>query len=223
MRTIAAIVAVCICSIAASAQAALITLNNADFSGGADVEGDPLGWTTIDEELGTVDGAIYVSAQKLRFQGRPNNTYTWQAITTAEATADSYGSYDLGFLSGWMNNSDPLNNDITLRFSIWNQTDDAELGFAEYTFPVSFGSYSVGPDRDIGNQALTITYNNTAAGLVGDEIALRITNISGQDYWDPTGYIDDITLSSIPEPSSFALAALGLVGLAGRRRRRRSR
>ena len=64
----------------------------------------------------------------------------------------------------------------------------------------------------------TINTGLTAADVtIGNAVTLSIAQTSGSPFWTA---LDNLNFDQIPEPTSFALAALGLGGLIVRRRRK---
>lgn len=185
------------------AGAVPLTLTNADFSAsGANT--NPTGWTTAEQLAGGV--SVQVStlpefANVLTFQGRSGVNNVQQNLLTTEATADTYGSYTVSFDAGWRNNT-AAPNDLGWTVSIVNVSDgDAILGSATYTLPPDLPSNQLDVYRHVGLQSLSITYDNTDPGLVGDTIALRIESNSSQNYFNPTGWIDNVTVENgTPDP-----------------------
>jgi len=201
-----------------SASAAPITLANTDFTNDAN-GANPANWTTEENIAGAigVQTSTIGSDKVLTFQARLTGNYIQQSFLTSEATAENFGEYTVEFESGWRNNTIG-DKDLNLRVSIWNVTDGVELGFASYTFPPNDPSNLQDNYRKIGDQSLTVTYDNTAVGLVDDTIALRIASNSTQNWWDPTGWIDDIAVTSVPEPATMSLLALGGIAMLRRRK-----
>ena len=102
--------------------------------------------------------------------------------------------------------------------AIFNLADEAALNYdasqADLLFQVFDGSLA---DVDIGG--LTWVQDTGLGGMAGDVVDLGV----GDFFLNLDGTAGVSTLSAaIPEPSTFVLAALGLLGLGwvGRRRRR---
>lgn len=74
---------------------------------------------------------------------------------------------------------------------------------------------------------VTYSPNPAHSGLAGQPLQIRLAALENPADHSLTGWVafDDVTLdkSVIPEPSSFVLAALGLLGLMGLRRQRNRR
>lgn len=86
--------------------------------------------------------------------------------------------------------------------------------------PFQIGAVLSGTSLDVKINGLTIqtfTLTNTG-GLTGNYFALIKNNLGGGGN-SPTGAFDNLTISNIPEPSTFTLLAISLVAFAGRRRR----
>ncbi len=186
------------------ASAAPITLLNPDFQGSGNGS-NPADWTTVEGAAGHIyiyasGGGIPASTNVLAFHARPGNSIQ-QGFLTSEATADSFGTYTVSFDSGWRNNT-AAPNDLSLEVALVNLTDDTVLASDTYTFPPdtpsnAFDSYRV---IEVGNR-LTLSYDNTDLGLVGDEIGIRFTTVTTQDTFNPTAWIDNITVDSgAPDP-----------------------
>jgi len=221
-----AVVAMALALTATSVNAATIVLTNADFNTGNMAV--PTGWTDVngsgtnDNYQQTISGLTSGTLN----QKSGGTNYVQQGFNSSNegaVDASTFGVYSLNFDYGYRRDG-ATNGDIPLRFALWNTTDATELAFAVHTIP---------DPGSTGTNSLTagsvdLNYDNTAAGLVGDAIALRITNthadLGSGNSWQATGMVDNLVLTGIPEPSSFALAALALLALlaCGRRRRRYS-
>lgn len=208
--------------LAASAAAATITVTNGNFqSSGHNT--NPTGWTVND----TTNDSVYVWANG--FGGLPAGTnvaaikandgaYLQQAFNTADATAGSYNSYTVGFDYGWRSNSAPVPT-VEFIFHIWNFTDNISIASQTRTFTSPTTQNNV--YRVLGtDQTVTITYDNTLPGLTGDTIGLRVemNTTAAANAIDPTAWIDNVSITAVPEPAAALLGGLGLLGLLRRRR-----
>lgn len=212
---------------AGQAAAAPLTLTNADFQTGV-MDAVPTGWTSGGVAPGNVviystGGGIPSGTQVLAVK-RPGN-WVQQSFLTSEATAETYNEFTITFDSGWRNNNAGAAGNLDLFFQIVNVTEletsaNFVLAEAEYDFPLTTPSVASNVYRVIqtGN-TLTLTYDNTLPSLVGDKIALRlITSSDTFSSFDPTGWIDNVSVEAVPEPGSLALLGLGSLLIARRRR-----
>ena len=94
--------------------------------------------------------------------------------------------------------------------------------------PNHLATYTLGIER-IGN-ARARYFVNDANGLLGETtLSFAATPddlfISLENYWNSDAFYDNVTINGggvpVPEPSTYAMAALGLVGLVGCARKRR--
>lgn len=182
------------------AMAEPITLVNADFES-ADAGLNPIGWTMNEAHVGAfyAEAGAWAPTTPLNMQDRAAS-YAEQAFLTTEATADSFEGFNVSSDMGWRADNGVARS---VTFEIWNVTDGTSLATATYNYPamVSIGL--------IENQTLALTYDNTAAELIGDTIALRINNGGPNTAaWNSTPWLDNVTVTSIPEPATLGMVAL---------------
>lgn len=201
-----------------SNAATTISLGNAGFQdSGQDT--NPPEWTVTEALAGgayvyATGGGIPSGTNVLAFQAR-NGTTVSQAFSGAEATVGDFSSYTVSFDAGWRNNT-AATNDITIRFSLWNFTTDSEIDGANYTLPPDSPSNATDTYRVV-TTGETVTLNDSGANS-GDEIGLRMTTITSRNSFNPTGWVDNISVTAVPEPSTGLLALAGFALLARRRR-----
>lgn len=188
-------------SMATAAHAAPLTLLNPSFTGDAN-NGNPAAWTTTEAS----SGYIYVASTSLpngnvlAFHARPGINHIQQSFSTSEITADSHGRFTIEFEAGWRNNTASPNN-LGWTVSIINVTDgNSVLGSATYTLPPDSPNNAFDNYRSLGVQTLTIDYDNTSPSLVGDTIAIRIESDSSQNSFNPTGWIDNLSVEAGDAP-----------------------
>jgi len=176
----------------------LLTLLNADFEGGQVDGNNPADWTTIETHAGAFyaenwgAGAEYGAT--LNLQARGDGNIVQQSFLTSEITADSYGTIDVTMDLGIRAATGIARS---LDVEIWNITDDTSLASETYAFPTTGTGF-------LERKTFSLTYDNTAASLVGDEIALRITSNGEGDTWNTTYWIDNIEVGVIVEVAAPA-------------------
>jgi hypothetical protein len=227
VRCLPASAMICLALATAAPATTLLSLTNADFQTGTGV---PTGWTGGGDAPNNVvlyrSGGGIPSGESVLGVKRVNN-WVQQSFLTSEATADTFDQFTVTFDSGWRNNLSPTNNlDIFFQIvdvSVTPDTAGFVLAEAEYDFPLTV------PDnqRDVyrviqtGN-TVTMSYDNTLPSLAGNEIALRIiTSDDTVNSWDPTGWVDNVSVVAVPEPSTVAVfAGMAIVPVFLRLRRR---
>ncbi len=177
-----------------------LTLVNADFEDLPNTSGNnPNDWTTVESHNGAFYaedvGATGSGSVSLNMQSRPLSTVE-QSFLTAEATADTYGTIDVTMDMGTRANTGIAR---TLKVEIWNVSDASSLASETYTWPTTGTGF-------IENKTFSLSYDNTAAGLVGDTIALRLTSDGAGATFATTHWVDNIV--AIPEPSTIGMVAL---------------
>lgn len=208
-----------ILALATGANAATLTLTNANFQATGN-NTDPSGWTTSEPTQTSVyiwaaNGGIPAGTNVLAMWGN-GGQYAQQSFLTSEATAEDYSSFTIGFDGGWRGRI--ANEPFSYTFSIVNVTDNLVLGSATYNFTTptvtTANTYAVAAT----GLSVTINYDNTVGSLVGDTIALRITGAGTVNNFNNTAWVDNITVNAVPEPASALLGGLGLLALLRRRR-----
>lgn len=211
-------------------HAAVIAVANGNFSSAAGSPSfNPNSWTTVE-----TTSAIYVVAAAgsassqgnvLHFtDGNNSNTslYIEQNLTgnNPSAFANTYSSYTITMDLGWRNDLSDR-NDASYRISLFDTTDNVELAFVNYAFPVRatgvFNSYLLIDN----NKSFVLNYDNTVASYVGDSVAIRIARTDASTNADANQsatWIDDISITAVPEPSAALLGGLGVLALLRRRR-----
>lgn len=211
--------------------ASAVTLNVANQTFTTIATGNnPASWTTVE----TAGDGVYAQAavapiasqgNVLHFKdgdGSATSQYIQQDITANNAGvfANTYSSYTLTMDLGWRNDLSDR-GDAQYRISLVDVTDGVELTFFAYTFPVRatglFDSYSLVQAA----APFTLTYNNTLAAYVGDTIALRIarSDATTSGNFQSTSWIDNVTLSAVPEPSAVIFGLMGLLAMQLRKKR----
>ena len=167
----------------------VITLLNADFEGGHDAAKTPDDWT---ETAANHGGSWYAEDwgagagydKTLNFQARGDGNIMEQSFDVGEVTANTYGSFDVTMDLGTRVNAGHARS---LVVEIWNASDSVSLASATNDFPTSGTGF-------IGRETFTLTYDNNAPGLVGDEIVLRLISNGEGDTWATTHWIDNIAV-----------------------------
>lgn len=225
MRSTLLTFTIALAGIVSQSTAATLTLINGDFQTSGN-NTNPTGWTTNEPTQTSVyvyagnattpgAGGIPAATNVLAMWGN-GGQYAQQSFLTSEATAEDYNSFTVGFDTGWRGRI--AGQAFTYTISLVNVTDNLVLGSATYSFTT--------PSATVGNtyavaatgQSVNITYNNTLGSLVGDTIALRITGAGTVNDFNNTAWLDNITVSAVPEPTSALLGGLGMFALLRRRR-----
>lgn len=201
----------------------VLTLENADFQASGH-DSTPTGWTAGGPNGGQFiyasGGGIPAGTRVLSLKRSDN--WVQQSFDTNEVTAESFGTFVVTFDSGWRNNTSSISNDITLLFEIRNVTDGGVLASNTYDFPPNTPSNLLDNYRVIqtGN-TIVLNYDNSLASLAGDEIALRMTTLNAVNSFNPTGWIDNISVTAVPEPGSLAVLGIACGGFWFSQRRTR--
>lgn len=182
----------------ASAQTPIKVLNSG-FADGANPAAT--GWTSVDG-AGTngapsnyAENVPNLSSRTMQIKSDGGN-YIQQALALTAAdlpvSASSFGTWSVSFLKGYRRDA-VRNGDHTLRVSLWNTTNDAELAGADVVIadPGSTGTNSLSPST------LVLSYDETAAAVAGAGIALRVTSTSADlagTSWQRTAIVDDFSV-----------------------------
>lgn len=203
-------------------QAATLSLTNSNFQASGN-NTNPASWSVSETNAGNVS-SVYVygsTSNVLAFWGA--GAYAQQSFSTAEATVGSYNSYTVTFDSGWRGFNLPAATSFSVTFSLINVTDNLLIASQTYNFPVPGAAITNTYTPISQGNTVTINYDNTLPSMTGDTIALRISGTGSPDQgannFANTGWIDNVSITAVPEPSTALLGGLGLLGLLRRRRR----
>lgn len=204
---------------AVHASAATLTLTNGDFQASGN-NTNPTGWTTNEPTQTSVyvwaaNGGIPAGTNVLAMWGN-GGQYAEQSFLTSEATAEDFNSFTVGFDAGWRGRI--ANQPYSYTISLVNVTDNLVLGSATYNFTTptvtTANTYAV----TATGLSVNITYDNTLGSLVGDTIALRITGAGTVNDFNNTAWLDNLSVTAIPEPGAALLGGMGMLALLRRRR-----
>lgn len=213
-----------VATLATVTNAATLSLTNADFQSSGN-DSNPSGWTTNEPTNTSVyvwaaNGGIPAGTNVLAMWG-DNSMWAQQSFLTTGAngaTADDYSSFTVSFDAGWRGRVSGQANSYT--FSIVNVTDNLVLGSATYNFTTPTSTIANTYNVVGTGLSLNITYDNSLGSLAGDTIALRITGDASPNpnAFTNTAWVDNISVTAVPEPGAALLGGLGLLALLRRRR-----
>jgi len=217
----------------ASAGAATITLANADFQADLNQANTVItGWTSADGTGTNNPPSNYfandipdLAGNRVALVKSDGGNYLQQVLTTSDqgaVDATTFDTYTLSFNYGYRRDA-VRNGDSVFRISLWNTTDNVEITGTNLTVvdPLTTGTNTL-----IAGQA-TLSYDRTLVSP-GDGIAIRLTSTSadlGVSAWQRTVIFDAFSLtavaSAVPEPTTYGVAAAGVLAVASFVRRRR--
>lgn len=203
------------------ASAASLTLTNGNFQASGN-NTNPSSWTVSEINAGSIS-SVYVygsTSNVLAFWGA--GAYAQQSFSAGEATVGSYSSYTVNFDSGWRGFNSPTATGFSVTFSLINLTDDLLISSQTYNFPVPGAAISNTYSPIAQGNTVIINYDNSLGSMVGDTIALRISGTGspnqGGNNFNNTGWIDNVTVTAVPEPGAALLGGIGMLALLRRRR-----
>ncbi len=207
--------------------AATITIANNDFQGGKDANLDPNSWTTTDPWANiyawdATEAGKPAGVTVLAFMEPGNTSSIQQTVTNTNGNgaifAETYGEWTVGFDYGWRDNTEGTDAQFTVSLiDLVTGTALASDTLTLSTTPPVSNTYT-----PLGTASLSLNYDNTAA-TAGNWVALRIERNDVADAgtkWLSTAWIDNVTATAVPEPSSSLLMGGFLVVGAMFRRRR---
>jgi hypothetical protein len=172
--------------------------------------------------------AIYQFDQSVSPTDAPNLFANIQPAITGESFVPTLSS--IGFAQFYLNDASPVLQSSTLYVILWSGSS-ANSVYLGQTAPVTVGPFSAGATTFYFSNPVTVTPGSTyflqpivqsgdneSAGVVpGYRYANGMAYIYGnaapvQDLWFSEGIV-------VPEPSTFSLAIVGLVGIAAVSRR----
>lgn len=208
-----------------SAEAATLIVSNGDFSSLVDAN-TATNWTDLEPTTNSVyynpleasapDNIAYIFSSGNATAGQFNGFVQNLSTFNAGLTASTYGDYTINFDAGFR---DDLTQTGTVNFrvalvdlgadGVYQQSTDLVLASSDFSrtkdsTPVNLTAESV-----------NLTFSSASTNQVG----LVFFNTNTVNTFQQTGMIDNISVTAIPEPSSFAL--LGAAGTLLLLRRRR--
>lgn len=211
--------------VSSAAPAATLTLANGNFQASGN-NSDPANWTVTETNAGNIS-SVYIFAPAspagtnvMAFWGA--GATAQQSFPTAETTADSFSLYTVTFDSGWRGFNSPTATGFNVKFELLNVTDNTVLASATYAYPLPPASISNTYTVIATGNTVSLSYDASLPSLVGDTVALRLTatgfpNQAGSNFSN-TGWVDNISVTAVPEPAAGLLGGLGLLGILRRRR-----
>jgi hypothetical protein len=155
------------------------------------------------------------------------NSGPWGNPGLNDAAAIALGNYVLGLQNTSTDIVGGVSSGIASNFLVqaghtyeltWD--DAGRAGYAAHSYDIQAGGVDLGTFATAGGQAWG---QHTVSFTAQTDGALSFTGLlGGTSGYDGTSFIDnvDITVTSVPEPMSLTLMALGTLGLLTLRRRR---
>lgn len=147
-------------------------------------------------------------------RGGDTNIPTANADITQSVVAPANGDYVLNFVAGREENFTAGEFSVTLSSSGTGGSASVDL----LTAPMILGNIGGGASPALGGNPFSLTLAGVTAG---DTLTVTGAMVDGVDFNMPGGqsaFLDAFSLV-VPEPTSLALAGVGLIGLMTRRRR----
>lgn len=212
-----------------ASQAATITLLNGNFEGGASASDlDPNSWTVSTEGNNNVyafTAANGITTTVLHFKDNSDTALSSisqnLSANNVGLQAGSYSNYTVTLDLGWRTDRTTGGTNTgaaTLRFELYDVTTPTTVyGSTEFTLAQRgtplYNSYALIHD----NLQIDIANTGTGTGQIGLRI-LRIDADNTAVEGDSTIWMDNLSVTAVPEPSAALLGGLGLLALLRRRR-----
>ncbi|MEM7626704.1 MAG: PEP-CTERM sorting domain-containing protein [Planctomycetota bacterium] len=185
------------------------------------------------------------SGQELTVNGgfETGDTTGWTSFPTANSTFNITSDSNSGAWAAEVFNNDPgssavvqqLNigvgavspgDPIAISFAAKGEGAIGGVAFAEFFSEIDGGGVSSteilgGAPLPLTSDYQTFTFNAVAGADVSGGVTLQFAAVTGADQGSVSVlFIDDASVTVVPEPTTAALAGLGGLALLGRRRRR---
>ena len=150
-------------------------------------------------------------------RGGDTNIPTANADITQSVVAPADGKYLLSFVAGREENFTAGEFSVSLSSSGTGGSASVDL----LTAPLIFGNIGGGASPALGGNPFSITLDGVTAG---DTLTVSGAMVDGVDFNAPGGqsaFLDQFSLTAIPEPSSVVIGVLGALGVGWAARRRK--